>query len=395
MLATRTNLRATCYGVPRCVSPFNMRISRHSSTIPLPCVGTLPHQFFPHKELCVPCDNALTTPRDTIWQIEPHTAAKHKILRKYLDAWFPILNMYNKRIVYVDGFSGPGRYTGGEPGSPIIALEAARTHRANLVGELVFLFVEERADRAAHLKSEIAALTRPAHFKITVEQGAFADKLGKALDELDRDRSQIAPTFALIDPFGFSGIPYALIQRLLSKEKCEVLITFMVDSINRWLTHPDSNIKSHIVETFGTIDALGFAEGTGDRTAALRNLYQKQLEKAAKFVRYFELCDRDGRAVYYLFFATNNPLGHLKMKEAMWKVDPLGDFSFSDSTDPNQHVLFSDPSVASLVSDLVSKFRGAGQIAVGRVEEHVNDKTAYLRKHMGQALTELESAGHL
>jgi hypothetical protein len=199
----------------------------------------------------------------------------------------------------------------------------------------------------------------------------------------------------LIDPFGFSGIPYTLILRLLSKAKCEVLITVMVDSINRWLTHPDTNIKSHIVEAFGTNDALGVAEGTGDRTTALRDLYQKQLEKAAKFVRYFELCDRDGRVVYYLFFATNSPLGHLKMKEAMWKVDPLGDFTFSDSTDPNQHVLFSSPSVASLVSDLVSNFRGAGQIAIGLVEQHVNDQTAFLGKHMRHALGELESAGHL
>ena len=62
--------------------------------------------------------------------------------------------------------------------------------------------------------------------------------------------SQIAPTFALIDPFGFSGIPYALIQRLLSKNKCEVLVTVMVDSINRWLEHPDENINANIVETF-------------------------------------------------------------------------------------------------------------------------------------------------
>src|SRR5205085_2947490 len=50
-------------------------------------------------------------------------------------------------------------------------------------------------------------------FKVQVERGTFADKLGKVLDELDSNSSQIAPTFALIDPFGFSGIPYALIER--------------------------------------------------------------------------------------------------------------------------------------------------------------------------------------
>jgi three-Cys-motif partner protein len=339
--------------------------------------------------------NDVAVPRDTIWPIEPHTAAKHQILRKYLDAWFPILGTYNKRIVYVDGFAGPGRYTGGELGSPLIAMESARTHRANLGGELVFLFIEERADRADHLEGEIGRIQLPAHFKVRVERGTFAEKLGKTLDELDSDGSQIAPTFALIDPFGFSGIPYTLIQRLLSKNRCEVLITFMVDAMNRWLTHPEENIRAHIVETFGTDEAVGIAEGTGDRAVALKNLYHRQLNKAAKFVRYFEMSDRDGRLVYYLFFASNNSTGHLKMKEAMWKVDPLGDFTFSDSTNSDQHILFTSPSTAPLAADLTARFRGASEIPVKRVEAYVQDHTAYLRKHMGEALGQLELDGKL
>jgi three-Cys-motif partner protein len=334
----------------------------------------------------------VAVPKDTLWAIEPHTSAKHQILRKYLDAWLPILGTYNKRIVYVDGFAGPGRYTGGEPGSPIVALEAALTHQAKLPGELVFLFIEKSTDRADHLEGEIAKLQLIASFKVQVERGSFADKLGKTLDELDSTSSQIAPTFALIDPFGFSGIPYALIQRLLSKNKCEVLVTVMVDSINRWLEHPDENIKAHIVETFGTDEAIRIAEGTGDRVTELKNLYHWQLNKAAKFVRYFEMRDRDNRLVYYLFFASNDSIGHLKMKEAMWKVDPMGDFSFSDSTDPNQPLLFNlDPSMAPLAADISAKFRGAGQIPVKKVETYVQDHTAYLRKHMGEALKQLES----
>jgi three-Cys-motif partner protein len=338
----------------------------------------------------------VAVPKDTIWPIEPHTSAKHQILRKYLDAWLPILGTYNKRIVYVDGFAGPGRYTGGEPGSPIVALEAALTHQAKLPGELVFLFIEKRTDRADHLSAEIAKLQLTPSFKVQVQQGSFAGELGKTLDELDATSSQIAPTFALIDPFGFSGIPYALIQRLLSKNKCEVLVTVMVDSINRWLEHPDENITAHIIETFGTDEAIRIAEGTGDRVTELRNLYQRQLNKAAKFVRYFEMHDRDGRLVYDLFFASNNSLGHLKMKEAMWKVDPMGESTFSDSTDPNQQLLFNlDPSMAPLAADMSAKFRTAGQIPVKRVEAYVQDFTAYLRKHMGEALVQLETNGRL
>jgi three-Cys-motif partner protein len=338
----------------------------------------------------------VAVPKDTIWPIEPHTSAKHQILRKYLDAWLPILGMYNPRVVYVDGFAGPGQYKGGEPGSPIVALQAALTHQAKLPGELVFLFIEKDNARADHLTGEIAKLQLTSAFKVQVERGEFADKLGSLLDELDKTSGQIAPTFALIDPFGFSGIPYALIQRLLSKNKCEVLVTVMVDSINRWLEHPQETIKAHIVETFGTDESIKIAEGAGDRVTELKNLYHRQLNKAARFVRYFEMRDHDGRLVYYLFFASNNPLGHLKMKEAMWKVDPLGEYSFSDSTDPNQTLLFDlEPSMDPLATAMTKKFCSSSQLPVKRVETFVQDETAYLRKHMGEALQQLETNGKL
>lgn len=164
----------------------------------------------------------MSIPKETIWELQPHTGAKHQILRKYLDAWFPILARYNSRIVYIDGFSGPGRYSGGEPGSPIIALESARTHRAKLAGEMNFLFVEERKDRAENLNREISTIKLPTHFKVDVECTTFAETLTAKLNQLDADGQQIAPTFALIDPFGFSGLPYSLVSRLLKKNKCEV-----------------------------------------------------------------------------------------------------------------------------------------------------------------------------
>ena len=74
----------------------------------------------------------MAVPKETVWGIDPHTQAKHEILRRYLGAWFPILSRYNDRIVYIDGFSGPGRYKGGDPGSPFVALtEYQRQYQMN------------------------------------------------------------------------------------------------------------------------------------------------------------------------------------------------------------------------------------------------------------------------
>ncbi len=120
----------------------------------------------------------MAVPKDTTWEISAHTEAKHEILRRYLGAWFPILNRYNGRIVYIDGFSGPGRYKDGKPGSPLVALDVALTHRRTLDGKLIFLFIDERSDRIAHLRQELATILLPSHFSVMAETGVFHQELG-------------------------------------------------------------------------------------------------------------------------------------------------------------------------------------------------------------------------
>jgi three-Cys-motif partner protein len=327
-----------------------------------------------------------------IWAIHPHTSAKHTILRTYLDAWFPIMS-WNRLVVFLDGFAGPGRYTGGEPGSPIIALESAKTHKAKLSKELAFLFIEERKDRADHLSKEIETLKCPDSFKTEVKCGEFAPTLTAILDELAQGHLELAPTFAMIDPCGFAGIPFELMKRLLDNPSCELFVSFMVDSINRWLEHPAEYIRAHIRDAFGSDEPFALTENSTDRTAALTDLYRKQLRKIARYVRSFELLDTNDRVVYHLFFASKNSLGHLKMKEAMWKVDPLGEFRFSDATNPQQQVFFRSAYTDILKADLRRQFANAADILIERVEAYVIDDTAFLPKHMREVLPLLEAEG--
>jgi len=301
---------------------------------------------------------------ETIWEIEPHTQAKHEILRRYLGAWFPILGTYNARVVYIDGFCGPGRYKGGEDGSPIIALREALNHRLRLQNKNVtFLFIDERPDRIEHLKAELSSWTIPNNFQTFPVTGLFENELKNLLDELEKRGQCLAPTFGFIDPFGFKGLPFELVGRLLKNPKTEVFITIMIDFINRFLEHPDRQTKQHIVSLFDTPSVLDIAQLPGDRVTALRILYQEQLQKCAKYVRYFEMRDNRDRIIYYLFFATNHRLGHAKMKEAFWRVDTSSGFRFSDHTDPNQLILFELDTSEDLVKDLVPHFGGTTMTA--------------------------------
>ena len=91
-----------------------------------------------------------------------------------------------------------------------------------------------------------------------------------------------------------------------------------------------------MVEAFGTDRVLDIPKAPGHRILALRELFQERLRTQAAYVRYFEMADDSSSPIYHLFFAGNHRLGHVKMKEAMWRVNPSGAFRYSDATDPGQ-----------------------------------------------------------
>src|SRR5262249_2911334 len=123
------------------------------------------------------------------------------------------------------------------------------------------------------------------------------------------------------------------------------------------------------------------------------DLYVSQLRSAAniQFVRSFEMRNDSDVTDYFLFYGTNNKAGLKKMKEAMWKVDQSGEFRFSDTTDPNQMVLFGSDAQGRVLSLLTSAFHGK-QTTVGEIEDYILRETPYRETHYKSVLKELEAA---
>jgi hypothetical protein len=168
----------------------------------------------------------------------------------------------------------------------------------------------------------------------------------------------------------------------------------MAEFINRFVEHPAPETRQHIIDLFGTDQALEIIAKGGDRLEALRRLYQTQLQACAKYIRYFEMRDEQGRLIYYLFFASKHPLGFIKMKEAFWKVDPESGFHFSDATNPAQMILLSvDPS-QDLVKLIEHQFSGK-RTEVSIIQKFVEEETSYVAKHMRQALNIMEMEGKI
>jgi three-Cys-motif partner protein len=329
--------------------------------------------------------------KETTWPIEPHTKAKHQILEEYLKGWFPILLRWQDRVIYVDGFAGPGIYSGGEEGSPIIALRTALTHRfAERFGEIVFLFIEKRKERADMLRKVINKRfgTLPRNIVCDVQSSEFQLTLEEGLSDLERKGAQLAPTFAFLDPFGFSGFPMSVLKCLFTYAKSETLITFMVGFVNRFASEQPETVTG----LFGT-DEWRHIPNSPDRERLWIDLYEAQLKvSGAKYVRSFQMIGESNQTIYYLVYATKNPKGMDVMKNAMWKVDRRGTYRFSDITDPGQNYLldFSQEKVwvPSAANEVYARFRGE-TASCQEIDDFVTVDTRYpFRKSILQHLEE-------
>ncbi len=328
-----------------------------------------------------------------VWPLDPHTAAKHSILRRYLQAYYPKLGRRG-RVLFVDGFAGPGVYEGGEPGSPIIALDSLTKHRyfpkmSNC--EFVFLFIEEDVDRAQHLESLISARSDPPNVKADVRCGTFEDHMKQALDSLGE--TELAPAFIMVDPFGVKGLPLDLLQRLANYPKTELLVSFMYEPINRFLSRPE--FEHNLDDLFGTRiwrNSLGFDRDT--RKEFLSNLYAFQLKGIGmEYTRFFEMRDSGNRTEYFLAFAANHVAGLSAMKDAMWKVDESQGLRFSDFTvqPEEQATLFkSEPDYIQLYSHIEKRFAGQRNVPVKKIKYFVLTATAFREVHSTEVLRRAE-----
>ena len=157
----------------------------------------------------------------------------------------------------------------------------------------------------------------------------------------------------------------------------------MYEEINRFLAHEDHP---------GTFDALFgstawraclLTTGVPGRERCIREAYHSALlASGIKRIRAFKMRNRADRTDYFLFFGTSNLKGLSKMKESMWRADQGGRFDFSDATNPDQTLLFSNaPDFDLLRRQLLGGACCAQTLGVEQIEEFVLTKTPFTASH--------------
>jgi three-Cys-motif partner protein len=286
---------------------------------------------------------AVATPKTLVWDRDAHTAAKHDLLRRYLEAWTPILLQRFPRVTYAEGFAGPGIYKGGEPGSPVIALETflARRDLLDAGKRLSMVLIDADRARVQHLDKQLSeALTshgrpKPATLDIRTQHGECGNVLHP---ELAKVAAYGQPIFAVLDSFGGPDIPFDLLKAIASNKSSEVLVTFGTAFLTRFgdvTQHQESGDRAF----GGTHWRAATSQPPHAKKTFLVDAYRQTLKMAGfAHILTFEMIDEAGHALF-LIFGTNGPRGLEKMKDAIWKVDPIAGVSYRDPRDQDQTLL--------------------------------------------------------
>lgn len=335
------------------------------------------------------------------WSYKTHTEIKHKLLIKYIGTWFTILGsqVFFPKLAYFDCFAGRGEYKKGEKGSPLLALDTIR-HRYRTIKKLsktrlICFFIEANKDNYKNLKAtiekyEIENKEELNQVKIQIVNGKFADVANKLLDSVD---DKIIPSFFFIDPFGWNGIEFKTITRILSIKRCEVFINFMTEQVNRFFEDP--KLKPSINSLFGDDAAVEkitniIKEEKISRENALLKFYRYQLMKVAevKYTFAFKMFEeKKSKCKYNLIHATNHIKGAEIMKGIMANEGTKDRYGYLGPAD-GQSALYDYSRIDLLKDFLLKKYSGKQIRFMAIVDENFNE-SPYVVKHYRQAFKEL------
>ncbi|BAY98222.1 hypothetical protein NIES37_21700 [Tolypothrix tenuis PCC 7101] len=184
------------------------------------------------------------------------SAAKHRIMLRYIQAFCYSLASNNTYINYVDGFAGVGKYDEGigienfvdnsnfwqryktefldTDGSPLIALKCAKIFRLEERVTLRCFFTEEKKELNYKLKNNCELTGQGLPYKIYEPQ-----EFGKALPQIINELEQY-PTLFFLDAFGVKGVTFdqiCYIANYVSKYKGELFLLFNNRTVARHAGH--------------------------------------------------------------------------------------------------------------------------------------------------------------
>jgi three-Cys-motif partner protein len=214
------------------------------------------------------------------------TKAKHFILRRYLQALvFKVLRYFD--VAYVDGFSGPWETKTEDfsDSSFRIAVDVLRDAQQVIFSQtghrrkIRCFLSENNRDAYAKLATAVVPFHNPTSgFEIKTFCGNFED----AIPEIERFIGNSFP-LVFIDPTGWTGYPLEKIKSLFDRPKCEVLVNFMYDFVNRAAGMADARTLESLDPILGGPAWETRLDAGLSRGRAVEKLFRETLRSVGKF----------------------------------------------------------------------------------------------------------------
>lgn len=323
---------------------------------------------------------------------------KAEIITKYFASRATIISSAGAtKLVYIDLWSGRGRYEDGSESTPLTVLRRAIDDSV-VSKSLVTIFNDK--DYADVLRAEIKAL--PGVETLKYEPSVYNTEVGATPPEVF-EKIRLAPTLALLDPWGYKGLSRELIRSLLKDWGCEVLFFFNYNRVNMDITN--ETVTKHMEALFGADRlatlraAVAGLSGGAREHAVMAALAEMVREVGGQFILPFRFV-KDGaeRTSHCLVFVSKHFLGSKIMRDVMAKASSYsvdGVASFEYNPDPNPPLFLPDGRTVEALGESLTVELAGKMMAVGEVfERHSLDKLYVIRNYK-DALMRLEARGRV
>jgi three-Cys-motif partner protein len=260
---------------------------------------------------------------------------------------------------------------------------------------LVTMFNDKDPADAAALRTEIASL--PGIEKLKHKPKVYVTEVAEETAKLFAS-TDMAPTLALLDPWGYKGLTRELIHSLLKDWGCDLVFFFNYNRIN--IALKNKKVEKHMAALFGQawLDELQRKVPDGQprrrEKIVLRALKSGLREVGGKFVRPFRFLNAKGRTSHHLVFVSKNFKGLEIMRDIMAGMSSRHDDEVASFT-YNPQLEFARPSPipllqARILNDLAGRAMTVRQIFVA----HSSD-WRFTMKNYQEALRRLEKNGNV
>ena len=223
-----------------------------------------------------------------------------------------------RKIAYLDLFSGPGRYNDGKESTPLLILKIA-IEDTTLREMLVTTFNDRDKDNVRKLKSAIRDL--PGIEKLKYEPIVWNKEVDADMEELFAS-TRLVPTLFFVDPWGYKGLSLQLVNSVLKDWGSDCIFFFNYNRVSPGLNNP--MVQEHMSALFGQIRAEAIREkleglSPEDReTYVVEELCEALGSKQGRYILPFRFRnERGSRTSHHLSFVSKHPLGYGIMKDIM------------------------------------------------------------------------------